>query len=505
MALDEGAEPDERVPEALADRLALHVDLEGLATGDLAELAEPADPVVAAARMRLGDVVLDETAAAVLTEAAAMLGIGSLRAPLLALRAARVLAALAGRRRAAEEDVADAARLVLAPRATMLPAAPEGDAEAEAPAPEEGAAGEARERGQGALEDRVLEAVKAALPETLFAARPARQRSAGEAGSGARNVARRGRPAPSRRGNPDGGRLDLIATLRAAAPWQPLRAKARARPCAETDQGQRTAAGAEASTGARTGRGPGPRDRSRGGPLAVGPGSGEDEPAAAPRRVVVLPEDFRIRRFVRPAESVLIFVVDASGSAAAARLAEAKGAVELMLGRAYARREKVALIAFRGAAAELLLPPTRSLVQARRRLAVLPGGGGTPLASGLAAALALAAQVRRRGATPYLALLTDGRGNVALDGTPGRARAAEDATALARRLAADGIGAVVIDTANRPQAGAAALAAEMAARYLPLPRADAAAMGRALGGALGGAPSIVPGAVPGGSAGGAAA
>ncbi len=450
VALDEGAEPDERVPAALGDRLALHLDLEGLAAGDLDLAAERpvaevliagasiAEASIAGARARLGDVVTDDGAAAALTEAATMLGIDSLRAPLLALRAARVLAALAGRARAVEEDVAQAARLVLGPRATRFPAAPESDVPAEAPAPEDGReAGEAQERRQGTLEDRVLDAVKAALPETLFAAGGVRRRGAGEAGSGARSLARRGRPAPSRRGRPEGGRLDLIATLRAAAPWQPLR----------TAPAQRPQAGAAAHGAA-----------GRAEPQIAGrdadPGAGP-----APRRVVVLPEDFRIRRFVRPAESVLIFVVDASGSAAAARLAEAKGAVELMLGRAYARREKVALIAFRGAAAELLLPPTRSLVQARRRLAVLPGGGGTPLAAGLAAAAALAAQIRRRGATPYLALLTDGRGNVALDGTPGRAQAAEDAAALARRLAADGVGAVVIDTANRPQAAAAALAA----------------------------------------------
>jgi magnesium chelatase subunit D len=109
------------------------------------------------------------------------------------------------------------------------------------------------------------------------------------------------------------------------------------------------------------------------------------------------------------------------GFVAAARLAEAKGAVELLLGRAYAKRAEVALIAFRGSGAELLLPPTRSLTRARRLLAELPGGGGTPLAAGLDAAGALADAARRRGRTPFLLLLTDGRANVGSDGTPGRA------------------------------------------------------------------------------------
>ena len=104
---------------------------------------------------------------------------------------------------------------------------------------------------------------------------------------------------------------------------------------------------------------------------------------ADPGRVIVTPEDFRVRQYRQKREKVVIFCVDASGSAALTRLAETKGAIELMLAEAYVRREQVALIAFRGDKAEILLPPTRSLVQAKRRLAALPGGGGTPLASGL--------------------------------------------------------------------------------------------------------------------------
>ncbi|MDP1315059.1 VWA domain-containing protein, partial [Klebsiella pneumoniae] len=90
----------------------------------------------------------------------------------------------------------------------------------------------------------------------------------------------------------------------------------------------------------------------------------------------------------------------------------------------YVRRDRVALIAFRGTDAELLLPPTRSLARARRSLAGLPGGGGTPLAAGLEAAWLLGRSVQARdGGRAVLIFLTDARANIARDGTPGRARA----------------------------------------------------------------------------------
>jgi magnesium chelatase subunit D len=167
-----------------------------------------------------------------------------------------------------------------------------------------------------------------------------------------------------------------------------------------------------------------------------------------------------------------------------ARLGEAKGAIELLLAEAYARRDHVALIAFRGEGAELLLPPTRSLVQTKRRLAGLPGGGGTPLAHGLQAAMELAHQARARGMTPTLALLTDGRANIALDGTANRERAGEDATRLARALRATGTPAVVIDTATRPQEALRALAGALDAPYIALPRADAHRLSTAVSAAL---------------------
>ena len=176
----------------------------------------------------------------------------------------------------------------------------------------------------------------------------------------------------------------------------------------------------------------------------------------------------------------MIFAVDASGSAALHRLAEAKGAVELLLAECYVRRDRVALIAFRGQGAELLLPPTRSLVRAKRSLAGLPGGGGTPLAAGIHAALMLADLVQRSGDTPVLVVLTDGRANIARDGTSARPRAEEEALAAATQVRVAGVSALLIDTAPRAQPQAGRLAAQMGARYLPLPHADAAALSQAV-------------------------
>jgi magnesium chelatase subunit D len=225
-----------------------------------------------------------------------------------------------------------------------------------------------------------------------------------------------------------------VATLRAAAPWQPLRRRAWT---AQPDRAQ-------------------------------GP------------RVHVRPDDFHVRRYAERRGTTTVFAVDASGSAALHRLAEAKGAVELLLAECYVRRDEVAVLAFRGRGAELLLPPTRSLVRARRSLAGLPGGGGTPLAAGIEMALRVVSQVQREGASPLVVLLTDGRANVTLGGQGGRTQAAEDALAAAHRLRALRVRSLLVDTSVRPEPAAAALALAMGARYLALPQADAHALSGAV-------------------------
>ncbi|WP_156441707.1 VWA domain-containing protein, partial [Sphingomonas sp. CCH16-B10] len=153
---------------------------------------------------------------------------------------------------------------------------------------------------------------------------------------------------------------------------------------------------------------------------------------------------------------------------------------ELMLGEAYVKRAQVALVAFRGEGAELLLPPTRSLARARRALGELPGGGGTPIAAGLHAALELAQAAKARGRTPFVVVLTDGRANVTLAGLGDRTRAQAEAQAAARMIAEAGVAGAFVDISPRPRPEGALLAAAMRARYLALPRADAREMHRAV-------------------------
>jgi magnesium chelatase subunit D len=191
-------------------------------------------------------------------------------------------------------------------------------------------------------------------------------------------------------------------------------------------------------------------------------------------------DDIRLTRFKSRTGTTTIFVVDASGSSALQRLAEVKGAVELLLADCYIRRDEVALIAFRGHSAELILPPTRSLARAKRSLAALPGGGGTPLSAAIVAATELALAVRAKGQAPTIVLMTDGRANVAKAPDGGRAAAEAEALAAARQLGLSGIPVVLVDSSPRPQANAGRLAEAMHARYVALPHADAARLSRAV-------------------------
>ena len=501
---DDRASNDERLPARLLERLAFHLSLGDVSIGDIGLLDGDADgrgslssspgspgslaqaPDIAAARARLMQVSTPDDVMQAICTAALALGVDSLRGSLLALRAARASAALDARDTVSPDDASLAARLVLSPRATRLPAAPPDESDAsdepdstpedqsddqpepapdadqpeQTPPPEELTDNPAENPQTDddtppekdpdqpdpdmSLDELILEAAKASIPAGLLARLAMTKAMASRGAAGGRAGARRegslrGRPIGTRPGLPrDGARLALIDTLRTAAPWQTLR--------------RREIAASAASSG-------NPRRASQ---------------------IEVRASDFRVARVQERAETITIFAVDASGSSALNRLAEAKGAVELLLADCYVRRDKVAVIGFRGRAAEVVLAPTRSLVRAKRGLSGLPGGGGTPLAAGISAATELADATRRRGGTPVIVLLTDGRGNVALDGTGGRARADADARQSARRLRAAGHTALLIDTSPQPQTSARELAAEMGAAYLPLPRADATSMSRSV-------------------------
>ncbi|WP_424180436.1 magnesium chelatase subunit D [Yoonia sp. TsM2_T14_4] len=430
IALDEGAEPDEALNPKLAERLAFAADLSDVTISE-AIAPDPFDP--SAAITHLHQVAVPNDIAEQITRIAAQFGIDSLRAPLFALRAAKAHAALRGKMTVDANDVEIACLLVLAHRATQMPGS---DEEAEAPEPDQTDRDDQDQTDTLNLPDELLlEAIKALLPDNLLdriAAQKARQ-GKGSGSGAARKGNRRGRPMPSRAGRlGDGARIDIVGTLRAAAPWQTIRKQA-------------------------TGR----------------------------NSVQVRSDDIRVKRFEEKSDRLLVFTVDASGSSALSRLAEAKGAIELLLAQAYARRDHVALVSFRGTGAEVLLPPTRSLVQTKRRLAALPGGGGTPLAAGIITALEQAITATRKGLTPTIIILTDGRANVALDGAGNRAQAAADAQRMAQAVRAQRIDALIIDTGNRPEPALAALAQTLGAIYLPLPRADAARLSASVATALG--------------------
>ena len=457
VALDEGLSEEESLSPALRDRLAFELDLRPISPRrvndiDMQQMMAGSIDDIVAARAGLAGIEVPDEVLRVLCGTALVLGVDSMRASIMARAVACASAALMGNQTVSDDDARLAATLVLSPRATRMPPAPEQeqDQQPEEQPPEQSMDDESPDNPDDdqqddetsppdpseikAMEDRVLDAAKAAIPagllSQLFAGSLQQRASSGKSGAMVKG-GQRGRPSGSRRAQPaHGSRLHLIDTLRAAAPWQKIRK------------------------------------------ATLGP--------EAQQRVQVRSDDFHIARIKQKTATTTLFVVDASGSSALHRLAEAKGAVELLLADCYVRRDQVALIAFRGKVAELLLPPTRSLVRAKRSLSGLPGGGGTPLATAIDTAASVAEGLRRRGQSPVVVLLTDGRANVARDGSGGRERAQSEATQAARQLAALQVPLLFIDTSPKPQEAAAQLAGAMRARYIPLPYAGAAAVSLAV-------------------------
>lgn len=433
IACESTIDGEEQVPAKLMERLAFRIEE--------AEDALFTRENISTARQRVKNIQCTDDQITAICHTALALGITSPRAPLMTVATACGLAALSSQSTVSDDDTALACRLVLAHRATRFPQ----QEEEQQPEPEQDSKPEADHTDETAqqdptpqdMQDIILEAIKSTLPPNLLASLQSAEGrlSAGRNARselGRKTVAKRGRTIGSKRGHPTRGlRLDLIATLRAAVLLQPFRKK-----------------------------------------------------FAARAGLIVTRDDFRVKRIKQRSETTAIFVVDASGSAALQRLGEAKGAVELILADCYVRRDKASLIAFRGKTAEQLLPPTRSLERAKRALAGLPGGGGTPIALGLDLSLNTALQVRRAGGRPIIILLTDGRANVTRTGEGSRPRATAEAVQAASTLASHNIQSLMIDVSPEPRPAARDLAHAMNATYIALPRAGSAAIAAPVAAAL---------------------
>ena len=359
--------------------------------------------LIMAAREQLPEVVITASQLRQLSQTALAYGVEGHRVDLFAAYAACAAAALEFRDEVNDEDLALAARLVILPRATQVPAPPPADQPPPPPPPpdspddpstdneDEPDADEAPPELLTPPPEQILEALESALPETLETI-AFQQLRRGRAGSRGSTAGKRGRHVRSIPGDPRRERIDVVATLRAAAPWQPLR---------------------------RNGTAPA-------------------------RRINLQLSDVRVKQYRSKAGALFCFAVDASGSMALHRMRQAKGAVHNLLQKAYVNRDRVALIAFRGEQAELLMPPTQSVELARRALDLLPTGGGTPLASALLLADDLAGQAKQRGIMQtVLVLLTDGRANVGV-------RAEEDVQGelqkIGRYVAESSLQVMVVDT-----------------------------------------------------------
>lgn len=187
------------------------------------------------------------------------------------------------------------------------------------------------------------------------------------------------------------------------------------------------------------------------------------------RGVFVEQGDVRIKKMARKAGSLIIFIVDASGSMALNRMNAAKGAAISLLTEAYQSRDSICLIPFQGEKADVLLPPTKSVAMAKNRLETMPCGGGSPLAHAIRTAMVTGMNAQKTGDVGKVVcvLISDGRANVPLavssgeefdpskdedskDGKPSRKYLKDEVIACAKQLGnTAGFNLLCIDTENK--------------------------------------------------------
>lgn len=411
MAEAEGIEDARTRQEALRRRLAFDADPTAFAASWEAEEQRWRERL-RTAREQLCAVEVPETVEEAIAELCIAGRVEGLRADLALYRAVRALAAWEGRAKATIDDVRRAAPLVLAHRQRRQPF--------EEPRLDPGLVEEVLERFEG--HDHEGEGDGGGTPSSDH---PGGGDPGGEAEDGpfAGEGQQESEPAGDRGAPPAAG----TGPMARVAPWR-----------------HRARGGAAVGGGGRRAEGWGPRGRAQGEASSRrAAGAALDLAATVRARALArcrgeartsLAADLRWKRRRATGSSLLVLAVDTSGSMGARRrLSAARGIAESFLLDAYRRRDRVAVVTFRGHGATLNLAPSRNVERARAVLGAVRTGGRTPLGAGLAAAArTVAAHLRRETAAgAYAVLITDGRGNTGHGGLDATAAMREGATALA--------------------------------------------------------------------------